>query len=227
MRIVNNLIERLTEKLMDWCESKGRTLHITGSGEDSSIYLIRYYVVRSKYFNFFIHQFLRSDRDDLHDHPWHFCTFLVRGAYTEKKWNFESNVVETIRRQSGANERVFYRSGDRIADLLAVLRLKDGVYTKNRFVLRKATDQHRVLTDITYRESEKEYAPLTLCFTGPQIREWGFIKETEGYLITGDILKDAESFSKYIKNPGMPSKVRRWVPWRKYLDLNENEPGRG
>ena len=81
------MIEWLTEKLMAWCTKRGKVFKITGTGGADDVYLIRYYVLKSKYLNVFIHQFLRSDRDDLHDHPWNFCTYLVRGAYDEKKWS--------------------------------------------------------------------------------------------------------------------------------------------
>ena len=45
-------------------------------------YLERYYIFmkdRSEQFpfNIFIHKFLKSDPDDLHDHPWGFFTFII------------------------------------------------------------------------------------------------------------------------------------------------------
>ena len=59
-------------------------------------YLERYYIFlkdrHSFPFNIFIHKFLKSDPDDLHDHPWGFSTFILAGGYWEytvdnkKKW---------------------------------------------------------------------------------------------------------------------------------------------
>ena len=51
-------------------------------------YLERYYMFLSNRmeqfpFNIFIHKFLKSDPDDLHDHPWGFYTFILWGGYWE------------------------------------------------------------------------------------------------------------------------------------------------
>jgi len=57
--------------------------------QSSEPYLNRYYVFlkdRTKFpFNIFLHQFLRGDPDDLHDHPWPYATFILKGGYWE--WN--------------------------------------------------------------------------------------------------------------------------------------------
>ena len=50
-------------------------------------YLERYYVFlkdRKHFpFNVFIHKFLKSDPDDVHDHPWPYFTLILRGGYYE------------------------------------------------------------------------------------------------------------------------------------------------
>lgn len=50
-------------------------------------YLERYYVFlkdrKSFPFNIFIHKFLKSDPDDLHDHPWSYFTLILKGGYYE------------------------------------------------------------------------------------------------------------------------------------------------
>ena len=33
--------------------------------------------------NFSLHKFLKSDPDELHDHPWDFITIILRGGYWE------------------------------------------------------------------------------------------------------------------------------------------------
>jgi hypothetical protein len=49
-------------------------------------YLRRWWVIpRNKWFNIYLHQFLRDDDDRaLHDHPWKFnASILLKGRYTE------------------------------------------------------------------------------------------------------------------------------------------------
>jgi hypothetical protein len=50
-------------------------------------YLERYYVFlkdRGVFpFNVFLHKFLKSDPDDLHDHPWPYATLILKGGYWE------------------------------------------------------------------------------------------------------------------------------------------------
>ena len=50
-------------------------------------YLIRYYLFlkeRSWFpVNIFLHKFMKSDPGDLHDHPWSYFTFIVKGGYFE------------------------------------------------------------------------------------------------------------------------------------------------
>lgn len=63
-------------------------------------YLNRYYLFlkdRKKFpFNVFLHQFLRSDPDDLHDHPWPYATLILKGGYWEwvPKFNKIHGVIE-------------------------------------------------------------------------------------------------------------------------------------
>ncbi len=58
---------------------------------DNEPYLERYYIFlrdRKNFpFNIFLHKFLKSDPDDLHDHPWAFRTIILSGGY----WEFTDN----------------------------------------------------------------------------------------------------------------------------------------
>jgi len=49
-------------------------------------YLRRWFVIpRNPIFNIYLHQFLRDDDDRaLHDHPWAWCSILLRGQYVER-----------------------------------------------------------------------------------------------------------------------------------------------
>lgn len=57
---------------------------IIGSDE-TGIYLNRWWLIpRNRWFNIYLHQFLRSDDDRaLHDHPWFNLSWLIRGSYIE------------------------------------------------------------------------------------------------------------------------------------------------
>lgn len=50
-------------------------------------YLVRYYLfIKDRKwfpFNVFLHKFLQSDPDELHDHPWPYFTLILRGGYWE------------------------------------------------------------------------------------------------------------------------------------------------
>jgi len=55
--------------------------------QNNEPYLERYYLFlkdRGSFpFNIFLHKFLKSDPDDLHDHPWGYFTLILRGGYWE------------------------------------------------------------------------------------------------------------------------------------------------
>lgn len=77
------MLEFMFVKLMEFL---GRR-RIINDREDDEPYLERYYVFLKDRkcfpFNIFIHKFLKSDPDDLHDHPWEFRTFILAGGYWE------------------------------------------------------------------------------------------------------------------------------------------------
>jgi hypothetical protein len=54
-------------------------------GQPEAPYLLRWYLIpRNRYFNIYLHKFLRSDDDRaLHDHPWWFVSFMLKGTYQE------------------------------------------------------------------------------------------------------------------------------------------------
>lgn len=55
--------------------------------QDNEPYLERYYLFlkdrKSFPFNVFLHKFLKGDPDDVHDHPWPYCTVILAGGYYE------------------------------------------------------------------------------------------------------------------------------------------------
>ena len=77
-----------TVKVFDALAVKTGRKRVILDRESDKPYLVRYYLLwRSRPlwfpFNIFLHQFLRSDPDDLHDHPWGFFTVILRGGYWE------------------------------------------------------------------------------------------------------------------------------------------------
>ena len=63
-------------------------------------YLERYYLFlreREQFpFNIFLHKFLKSDPDDVHDHPWPYATLILKGGYWEWIPHFD-----TVGRKTG------------------------------------------------------------------------------------------------------------------------------
>jgi hypothetical protein len=74
MSIAERLIARVTRRAPDF---------VIGGAERP--YLRRWWVIpRNRFFNFYLHEFLRSDDDRaLHDHPWSNVSILLRGTYVE------------------------------------------------------------------------------------------------------------------------------------------------
>lgn len=215
------MIEKLTEMVARWCERRGRVLKITGTGNDHDIYLIRYYVVRSRFCNLFIHRFLRSDRDDFHDHPWSFVTYLVRGAYTEWKWDERAH--SEIRTDRKNYQYKYFGAGH---------------HKLNRLVFRRAEDQHKVCVEQALLEKDRALAPLTICVTGPVRREWGFwVNRYEELKRATPETKDSITVTLPLGGKHELARAdvvrlyrdlgRQFVPWRQYLGLPPEAPGRG
>jgi hypothetical protein len=75
---------------MNWflnlMERAGRK-RIVMDRQENEPYLERYYLFlkdRKHFpFNIFLHKFLKSDPDDVHDHPWPYATLILKGGYYE------------------------------------------------------------------------------------------------------------------------------------------------
>jgi len=75
----------MLRSLISFMERRGCTRMISRLGPDGKIewYLKRYYIIRSKWFGLFLHQFWSSDPDHYHDHPWPNFGLVLRGGYHE------------------------------------------------------------------------------------------------------------------------------------------------
>jgi hypothetical protein len=75
-------------------ERLGRKRIVMDRVEDRP-YLERYYLFlkdRDSFpFNIFLHRFLCSDPDDVHDHPWPYATLILKGGYWEWIPQFNSS----------------------------------------------------------------------------------------------------------------------------------------
>jgi hypothetical protein len=88
----------LTDKILNWLDSKGRK-RIIMDRVCNEPYLERYYLFlkdRENFpFNVFLHKFLKGDPDDVHDHPWSYATFILKGGYYEWVPGFNEDGIKT------------------------------------------------------------------------------------------------------------------------------------
>ena len=78
---------------LNWLDRLGRK-RIVMDRINNEPYLERYYLFlkdRHRFpFNVFLHRFLKSDPDDVHDHPWGYATLILKGGYYEWVGQFDS-----------------------------------------------------------------------------------------------------------------------------------------
>lgn len=143
-------------QFLNFLEKNGRK-RIIMDRESKEPYLERYYLFlkdRKKFpFNVFLHKFLRSDPDDLHDHPWPYFTFILKGGYWEWVPKFE---------HVGEYPDPTFAPEPKIIGERKVWR------GPGHFRICRATSYHRI-------EIEPGVDCWTLFMPGPQKREWGFL----------------------------------------------------
>jgi hypothetical protein len=119
-------------------------------GGAANPYCNRWWVIpRNRWFNIYLHQFVRDDDDRaLHDHPWPNCSLLLRGSYREILFVNQPDVFGPLPRTIEAPRRRW------------------------RLVFRRASTAHRVVLP---RDANNRAIPCwSLFFTGPVLRSWGF-----------------------------------------------------
>lgn len=86
----------MKQSILNWLDRRGRKRIVMDRVNDQP-YLERYYIFlkdRKHFpFNVFLHKFLKSDPDDVHDHPWPYATLILKGGYYE--WIPEFNSLGT------------------------------------------------------------------------------------------------------------------------------------
>ena len=85
--LINKLSSILFYQWTDFMKLAGRKRIILDRETDEP-YIERYYLFLTDRnetfpFNIFIHHILKSDNDELHDHPWGYFTFILSGGYYE------------------------------------------------------------------------------------------------------------------------------------------------
>ena len=80
------ILQKIKDLSLKWLEKHDRKRIILDRGSKEP-YLERYYLFlkdRNRFpFNVFLHKFLKSDPDDVHDHPWPYATLILSGGYWE------------------------------------------------------------------------------------------------------------------------------------------------
>lgn len=81
----------LSDRIIAWALDRKPDLCV--GGEDNP-YMRRWYALpRNRFFNVYIHQFMRDDEDRaLHDHPWWSLSWLMRGELWEH-WGSSSRLI--------------------------------------------------------------------------------------------------------------------------------------
>jgi hypothetical protein len=165
-------------------------------------YIRRWWIIpRNRVLNFYLHNFLRDDDDRAyHDHPWNFCSIILRGAYFE--WstlqegkdytvNPVEGTVDIFSQRAHDDFRFEYTLSKECPNLKVHRRRR---YNAGSIRFRRAEFAHRI-------EVDPASGPIwTLFITGRTRRIWGF------------------------HCPG------RWVPWQEFTkpgDKSVTGPGCG
>ena len=149
-----NKLIKICGSMLHNCMDKMGRYRIINDRQDKEPYLERYYLFlkdRGSFpFNIFLHKFLKSDPDDLHDHPWPYCTIILWGGYWEhipSKVNLDGTIAATEGKWYGAGSIRFASS----------------------------TQRHRIELDKSLIAKNK--STWTLFIPGPKKRDWGFWTE--------------------------------------------------
>ena len=164
--MVVGIRSKIFEKFDKFMVKRGRK-KIIFDRDGTSEYMIRYYLWRKsdpennkRGSNLFLHKIIRSDSDNhLHDHPWDWATFLIKGSYIE--------ILPT------ANFLKPEHADEGELDVLG--NVKHTYYMiRNRFTMRKksANDYHQIkLVD--------DRPVWSIFWHGKRTQDWGFFVNGE------------------------------------------------
>jgi len=111
-------------------------------------YMLRWWILRSRWGGLYLHRFLRDDDDRaLHDHPWPSFSILIEGDLIETFAPVPALAADPVHQvDRHLAEGAMTWRGPRYAHRLALLRSLRG----------------------------EPLSAITLFFVGPRVREWGF-----------------------------------------------------
>lgn len=133
-------------------------------GKDNP-YMLRWWVIpRNKYFNVYLHKFVRDDEDRAtHGHPWKSLSIVLKGDYIEHR------PIKFLNSFSGKIEIVGY---------------EQETFRRRSVIYRGADYYHRIELfknrSIACKEIPKPV--WTLFITGRKLKEWGFLCENKGFV---------------------------------------------
>lgn len=146
----------IRDRILAWARNREPDFVIGGAARP---YLRRHWLIpRNRFFNVYVHEFLRSDDDRaLHDHPWLFnASWLIDGEYIEHTIR-EGGVAVATRRKAGDWK---FRWGPAPHRVELVSEALIGVRTDWVFTV----------------------PCWTIFITGPRVREWGFHCQEQGWI---------------------------------------------
>lgn len=115
-----------------------------GSGD---VYLHRIRLIQTPWFAVYLHDLNLPDSDRFpHDHPWAFCSIVLRGGYTE----------------------VVYQP------VFGCVRQVDGRMAQRTVRRHSRWSAHRMGTDVAHEITQVQPRTKTLVLCGPRSRNWGF-----------------------------------------------------
>lgn len=86
-------------------------------------YMTRWRLIQTPWFGIYLHRFDSPDTPTLHDHPWPFVSFVLRGGYDEQRKYGPDPLVVPVRRMNlkGATDLHYIRRLHRIPTWTLVL----------------------------------------------------------------------------------------------------------
>lgn len=128
-------------------------------------YLLRWWLIpRNPLFNVYLHKFLRDDDDRaLHDHPWFWCSIILRGDYVE------------VTERAGVTIRTHrVRGSARCASPWRAHRIELFPWWLG--------DDNGHMPQTPAEENNMRAPVWTLFITGPRLRSWGFHCPERGWV---------------------------------------------
>ena len=124
--------------------------------DDNEDYLIRYTLFNCKHFSIKIHKILKSDDMCLHDHPWKFYSFIIKGGYWEYTPLVNQHKTDVSNTYNGVDSQKKW-------------------YGQFSFLVRPAHWIHRL------EIPENSYV-LTFVITLKKTKNWGFFTPNYGFI---------------------------------------------